>query len=113
MSDREFETFEPVPALLGIVGALAVALGIACTSLQPADAGATAACVNPTPGQAGCVLPLLAQNLAHWDVALDDAKKACGVSPEVSRAIWASHTQAEVLEGFVPRAIGSDGGIRP
>jgi hypothetical protein len=102
-----------VPALLGVVGALVVALGIACTSLQPADAGTSSGCGAPTPGQAGCVLPILAANLSTWDAGLDEARKSCGVAPEVSTSLWAAHTKAETLEGFVPRAIGSDGGIRP
>jgi hypothetical protein len=113
MNDEK--AFEAVPILLGLVGALAVALAIACTSLQGPDAGGAgmASCASPTPGQAGCVLPILARNITTWSAGLDEAKKACGVAPEVSATLWAAHTQAEVLEGFVPRAIGSDGGVRP
>jgi len=102
-----------VPVLLGLVGALAVALGIACTSLQPADAGTGPGCGAPNPGPAGCVLPILAANLTTWDAGLEEARKSCGVAPEVSTSLWAAHTKAEVIEGFVPRTIGSDGGVRP
>lgn len=105
--------FHAVPALMGAVAALGVALVIACTSLQPADAGTSGACASPSPGQAGCVLPILARNVTTWDAGLQEAKASCGVSPEVSTSLWAAHAQAEVLEGFVPRAIGSDGGVKP
>jgi hypothetical protein len=98
--------------ILALGSALLVVVALACTSLAPADAGG--GCASPSSGQAGCVLPILAKGIAGpWDVALTTAGNACGVSKDVASSIWAAHTQAEVLEGFVPRAIGTDGGIKP
>lgn len=97
--------------ILALASALLVVVGLACTSLAPADAGT---CAAPTAGQAGCVLPILARAITGpWDQALTLAGNTCGVSKDVASSLWAAHTQAEVLEGFVPRAIGTDGGIKP
>jgi hypothetical protein len=97
--------------IMALSAALVVVVGIACTSLGAGgDAGA---CSAPTAGQTGCVLPLLAKNLPDWPLALQQAHDTCGVPSPVAQSIWDAHVQAETLEGFVPRAIGSDGGIRP
>jgi hypothetical protein len=101
-----------VPFVLGTLSAIAVALAIfSCTSLSSPDAGG---CSSPTAGDSGCVLPILAKGISgDWNAALTSAANACGVSRTTASSLWAAHVQAEVIEGFVPRAIGVDGGIKP
>jgi len=114
MDEDRFEPFHPLPALLGVLSAIAVCLAIACSALGASDAGAP--CAAPSAGAAGCVLPLLAKSVSvsqPWGAALDAAGKTCGVSPDAVSSLWASHVQAEVIEGFVPRAVGGDGGVKP
>lgn len=85
----------------------------ACAPTTAQDAGAT--CVVPA-GADGCVLPALAHSVAGavpWATALTIASTECGVTKPAAESIWASHTTAEVIEGFVPRAVGTDAGITP
>lgn len=101
-------------SILGLLSALAVAILIACTSLSGQDAGASAPCAAPSAGAEGCVLPALAAHITDpWDGNLTSVSSTCGVQKEVAAAMWASHQKAEVLEGFVPRAVGVDAGVRP
>lgn len=98
-------------------GLMFVALGLyidtmACSATTTQDAGT---CVVP-PGAPGCVLPPLARLVvahASWDVALTAVSTNCGVSKQVVESIWSTHVQAEVIEGFVPRSVGTGAGITP
>jgi len=101
-------------AFLGTISAIAVALAIACTTSATLDGGATPCSSVPSspssgPDPALCVLPMLAKGIkTPWGQTLSGAAASCGVTSEQAQTLWNAHTQAEVLEGFVPKAVGTD-----
>ena len=72
------------------------------------DSGPTAtshSCSSVTEA-AACVLPTVARNLSAgstWQDNVTKSSQACGVSMDTVTSLWLAHTQAESLEGFVPK----------
>ena len=80
----------------------------AATPGDASEAGQTAtssACTNAVEATA-CVLPTVARNETAgltWQDNVTKSGQACGVSMNTVTSLWLAHTQAESLEGFVPR----------
>lgn len=83
--------------------------GVAACLLEctpaPIPAASTPSC-QPALDEIKCVLPTVARNLSaglSWETNTQKAADACGVTVESVISLWLVHTQAESLEGFVPR----------
>jgi hypothetical protein len=88
----------------------AAALLASCPATPvPAATPDSSATVHPCPtitGAPSCVLPTVARNLEGGMSWADNTLKsgeACGVSSDIVTSLWLAHTQAESIEGFVPK----------
>ena len=71
----------------------------------PAPAATPAPCVADL-NALTCVLPTVARNESNgvaWGNNTQMTSASCGVTVSTVTAMWAAHTQAESLEGFVPK----------
>ena len=91
---------------LGLLGAGAVVLGLAISIDCTPGSGGTP-CPQAPPSDV-CILPAVARDLAGgmtWPTTLTDVSQSCGATQDAVGGAWSVHTQAETIEGFVPKAI--------